>query len=476
MSNENMETMAPKIDLLDLFHGLIQSVRHFLRFGVVLMVICALTVCFYKTWTYQAYYEASASFTVRVSNPLYGTQQYYNNSAAEQMAKTFPYILTSSAMSQQIKKEMGMSWLPSITASSVGNTNIFTMKVTSTDPKLAYDVLQCVMEHYPSVSEFVIGPTTMTLLNETGIPQHAINPLSLKSSAFTGVMIGAALWMMIAGFYWLTHQTISNETELGRLVNLQCLGKLPVVKGINKKSKIKCPILSEHNDKYGFNESMRLLRVRVEKEMNKSDAKVLLVTSSIANEGKTTISLNLAHAFAHKGKKTLLIDCDLRNPSVASTLGINVEYGFSDYLKGQCKGNEILSRLDTENLYAVFSGKPVSSPEKLLTSSRAQNFLAAARQMFDVIILDTPPCALMADAAEICALADCALLTVRQDFATHGQIMEGVSILEDGKRPILGCVMNMSNVQPGKNSYSYYGYYGQYGNRSDKTGKNDRKE
>ena len=118
MNNENMENTVSRIDLLDLFHGLIQSIRHFLRLGIVLMVLCALVMCFYRTWTYEAYYEASASFTVRVSNPLYGTQQYYNNSAAEQMAKTFPYILTSSAMSQQIKKEMGMSWLPSITASS----------------------------------------------------------------------------------------------------------------------------------------------------------------------------------------------------------------------------------------------------------------------------------------------------------------------------------------------------------------------
>ena len=471
MNNENMENTVSRIDLLDLFHGLIQSIRHFLRLGIVLMVLCALVMCFYRTWTYEAYYEASASFTVRVSNPLYGTQQYYNNSAAEQMAKTFPYILTSSAMSQQIKKEMGMSWLPSITASSVGNTNIFTMKVTSTDPKLAYDVLQSVMEHYPSVSEFVIGPTTMKLLNETGIPQHAVNPLSLKSAAFSGVVIGAMLWMLIAGFYWLTHQTISNETELGRLVNLPCLGKLPVVKGIGKKSGIKCPILTESNDKYGFNESMRLLRVRVEKEMKKLDAKVILVTSSIANEGKTTISLNLAHAFAHKGKKTLLIDCDLRNPSVASTLGLNAELGFSKYLKGQCSANEIIVKLDTENLYAVFSGQAVSSPEKLLTSAKAQSFLEAARQVFDVIVLDTPPCALMADASEICAMADCVLLGVRQDFATHGQIMEGISILEDGKRPILGCVMNMSNVQPGKNSYSYYGYYGQYGSQSRKGGK-----
>ena len=471
MNNENMENTVSRIDLLDLFHGLIQSIRHFLRLGVVLMIVCALMMCFYRTWTYQPYYEASASFTVRVSNPLYGTQQYYNNSAAEQMAKTFPYILTSSAMSQQIKKEMGMSWLPSITASSVGNTNIFTMKVTSTDPKLAYDVLQCVMDHYPSVSEFVIGPTTMKLLNETGIPTHAVNPLSLKSAAFTGVVLGAALWMMIAGFYWLTHQTVSNETELGRLVNLPCLGKLPVVKGIGRKSRIKCPILSESNDKYGFNESMRLLRVRVEKEMKKQNAKVILVTSSIANEGKTTISLNLAHAFAQKGNKTLLIDCDLRNPSVASAQGLSFEHGFSSYLKGQCSANEIISKMEEENLYTVFSGQAVSHPEKLLTSSKAQSFLEAARQVFDVIVLDTPPCALMADASEICALADCVLLSVRQDFATHAQIMEGISVLEDGRRPILGCVMNMSNVQPGKNSYSYYGYYGQYGNRLNKGGK-----
>lgn len=221
--------------------------------------------------------------------------------------------------------------------------------------------------------------------------------------------------------------------------------------------------LSEHNDKFGFNESVRLLRVRVEKAMEKHNAKVLLVSSTIANEGKTTISMNLATALAQKGKKTLLIDCDLRNPSVAGAFGMSEEIGLSDYLRGEQTIKSVLKRINYENLFVVFGGKPLSNPEDLLNRAQMQEMMKAARVTFDYIILDTPPCALLSDASEICALADCALLTVRQDFACKDQILEGVQILNDAERPILGCVLNMTKPKAGKSSYSYYGYYGQYG-------------
>lgn len=460
-----METAYPKIDLIDLLGGLYRSCRQHLALGIALTVLLTGVMCL-RTWrSYSPRYQASASFTVQVTNPLYAGQSYYNAAVAEQMAKTFPYILTSGVLSQEVKETLGISYMPSVSASAMGNTNIFTLTVQSGDPELAYDVLHCVIDIYPSVAEFVVGPTNLVLFDESGVPTKPVNTLNFRSAVLMGVAMGVGLWLALCIFYWLTHRTVTNEEELGQLVNLPRLGVLPTVRGFGKE-KGKCPILDESNDKFGFNESVRLLRVRVEKELAKNGGKVLLVTSTVANEGKTTVSINLATALARRGKRTLLVDCDLRNPSVAAAFGISGGMGLTDYLRGKCGLEEALQRMDVENLYAVFAGKSAANPEELLGRKNMLDFVKAARMTFDYVILDTPPCALMADASEIGALADCALLAVRQDFACRSQILEGIQLLLDSGKPIIGCVLNMTKPLLGKGgsySYSYYGYYGRYG-------------
>lgn len=466
MSNEYMDTEYPMIDLVELLRGLIKSALRFTLLGVILVVAIAVLMCSYTWKKYTPVYEASASFAVNMKNPFYASQQYYNNATAEQMSSTFPQILTSGLLSDHVKDKMGITSMPSVRASAVGSTNIFTLTVIDSDPQKAYDVLNCVIEVYPSVAEFVIGPTEMTLLNESGVPTKPTNTPNYVRSAIVGGLVGGVSWAGIAFLYWATHRTVNNEEELNNVVNLTCLGRLPRVRGVEKNT---CPILNDSRDKFGFNESIRLMRVRVEKEMTRRNSQVLLVTSTIPNEGKTTVSINLATVFAQKGKKVLLVDCDLRNPSVGKLYNMDNHVGFTEFLKGECILKDTLHRMDDGNLYIVFGGTAITTPEQLLAHKNAKRFIEAARENFDYIILDTPPCALMADAADIGALADAILLTVRQDFACRQQIMEGVQLLGDCNKPIIGSVLNMTTPRIGKGGYSnYYGYgYGHYGSNVD---------
>ena len=468
MSSEELDNVKGSIDLEQVVRGGIRSALHLLHVGIVLVVAASLAMFLYARATYVPVYEASASFTVRVTNPLYSSQQYYNNTAAEQMAKTFPSILGSGLLQQRVKQTMGISYLPAMQAKVLGKTNLFTLTVTDTDPQRAFDVLQCVIDVYPSVAEFVVGSTTLTLLDESGVPTVPVNSRSDLATAVKGAAAGFAVWMAMAAVYWLTHQTVGSEEELRRLVNLPCLGVLPMAVGYGarKKSGYAYPKVTEENDKFGFNESIRLLRVRVEKLMRRHGAKVLMVTSTIANEGKTTVAVNLATALAQRGRKTLLVDCDLRNPSVADAMEAQRQAGLADFLQGREKINDLVKNADDQaRLFVIYGGQPVRHPEKLLASDTTRSFLMAARNTFDYVILDTPPCTMMADAAEVGALADCTLLTVRQDFACRSQIAEGIQLLGDSGKPILGCTLNMTTPKLGKKdySYSYYGYYGSYG-------------
>ena len=465
MSSEQMDTGYPKIDLIEIIRGVVRSALHMLIPGLLTVALLTGAMTFWTAHSYSPRYQASASFTVKVANPLYADQQYYNNAVAEQMAKTFPHILTSGVLSEQVKKDLSISSMPAVSAEAMGNTNIFTLKVTASDPQLAYDVLGSVTELYPNIAEFVVGPTELTFLSESGVPKSPTNHPNLLVGAVMGAFAGCALWAGAAFLYWATHRTVTTEEELGRIVNVPCLGRLPKVRGLERSSK-KCPILSEKNDKFGFNESVRLLRVRVEKEMSE-DSNVLMVTSTIPNEGKTTVSVNLAAALAQKGKKVLLLDCDLRNPSVGAIFGLDGQVGFTEYLQGKCTLREASRMIDNKNFCVIPGGAPTSNPEQLLAKLNARKFVEVAKNNFDYVILDTPPCALMADASEIGMMADRILLTVRQNFSCRQQILDGVQILGDCGKPIIGTVLNMTTPKSSKGGYySYYGYgygYGSYG-------------
>lgn len=464
MSSEQTEKNIMGIDLRVLVLDLLRGAKRLLWLGILLVVLGA-GFFVWRTWsTYSPVYRASASFTVFVTNPLYAEIKTYNSSTAEQMEKTFPYILTSGALNDLVMQELNLTYLPSISASAINNTNIFTLSVTSGDPQLAYDVLNAVIKCYPSVAEFVVGPTEMNLLDESGVPEAPINSKDYASAVKRGAVIGAVLWAGLVLLFAATRSTIHNEKELERIINLRCIGMLPIAKGYRKGPKgVACPVLTKENDKLGFGESVRLLRIRVEKEMREQGKKVLLVSSAIPGEGKTTVAANLAVALAHKGKRTLLVDCDLRNPSVAAIFGKENMLGLSAYLNKEVEAKKIICPLETKNFFAVFGGTPVSNASELLARKEVQDFIEAVRGIFDYIILDTPPCSLLADAAELSELADCAVMVIRQNNASRDQILDGVQLLSDSGLPLIGCVLN--GVERGvlHGSYSYYGYGGKYG-------------
>ena len=214
-----------------------------------------------------------------------------------------------------------------------------------------------------------------------------------------------------------------------------------------------------------FSEALRAARLRVERAMEQGEKKVLLVSSAIPGEGKTTISVNLAISLARRGKRVLLIDCDLRSPSVAKALRVKTKHSLVDYLTGKMMLRELLCPTETENLFIIPGGPGGGKVTDLLTRERGSSMIQAARKLFDFVILDTPPCSMLADAAEVAALADAGLLVVRQDYASRDQIIDGVQRLSDAELPMIGWVFNyVERSLPTGSSYGYGAVYG-YGKK-----------
>ena len=459
------EKEVQKLDLYVLLEDFLRQAKRLLLPGLLLVVLCGAGLGLLKQRSFVPQYEAYASFTVRVANPLYGSISSYNDRTAQAMADTFPSILTSDLLRSRVAEHLG-SGLSGVSISADSRASIFTLRVRSDDPQRAYDVLNAVIECYPQVSEFVIGSTEMVLLDESGLPTAPLSTYSFRATALKGAVLGFVLWCGIVAVMILLKNTVHNEEELNRTLNIPCLGQLPRVK-LTRQMPV--PLIHRKKDAGGFGESVRLLRLRVEKALEEEDRKVLLVSSAIPEEGKTTVAVNLAVSLAQKGRKVLLVDCDLRNPSVVSALStkarpLSARNSVVDYLRGKTTVMDMIQPTELENLFIIPGGPGAKSGfSGQLSDERMQRLLQAARNLYDVVILDTPPCSLLADASEVAALADAGLLVIRQDYAGRDQIVDGIERLSDTRLPIIGCVLSNVRRPITGSGYGYGGYGYGYG-------------
>ena len=163
MSNENHKNHALPVARITsmFFRGLKR-----LWWIALLLILIFSAVFGYRSWSsYSPQYTASETFTVYTSNDAQAVVTQYNVAAAEQIAKTFPNILQSGILSELVKADIGCAYLPAIRAEAVKDVNLIKLSVTSWDPEFSYAVLQSVVKNYPSVSEYVVGPTELVIIN-----------------------------------------------------------------------------------------------------------------------------------------------------------------------------------------------------------------------------------------------------------------------------------------------------------------------
>jgi capsular exopolysaccharide synthesis family protein len=193
---------------------------------------------------------------------------------------------------------------------------------------------------------------------------------------------------------------------------------------------------------------------------------VIGVTSSMRGEGKSTTSINLSYVFAEKGSKVLLIDGDLRIPSVAKKLDIESSSGLADLLRSNgIKEMEFEPHL-LDNWYILPSGDVPPNPSELLGSSRMENILKELREMFDYIIIDLPPVNIVSDAISISSLISGMIVVIREEYTEKKELERCIRQLKLSNVNVLGCVMNEAKSGSGSygkyRKYKYYKYYKYY--------------
>lgn len=231
-------------------------------------------------------------------------------------------------------------------------------------------------------------------------------------------------------------------------------------------------IIFRKHEKLDFkaNEAFKTLRTNI--LFSGSDIKVITMTSSTPNEGKTSVSLQLAKSFAEAGKKVLLIDADIRKSVIIGRYKVTGEIrGLSHYLTGQSSLEDVIYATDIDNFYILFAGPVAPNPSELLESAQFEKIITSQREEFDYIIVDAPPLGSVIDAAIIAKHSDGAIMVVESGTISYKLAQRVKEQLEKSDCRILGVVLNKIDME--KNSYygNYYGrYYGKYyGNYGEQT-------
>lgn len=468
MNEEHRSEQEQELDLHLLLHNFLHAAKRLIWFVLpVVLIVGALT--YVRTdRAYQPLYSSSAVFSVKAcysaSTDITSNSPYFDSNAAVMLSQTFPYIIGSENTQLLLKDALDLPYIPgSVSAYSTAESALFTMIATGSDPQLTYDLLNAAIAVYPQAASSILGDTQIDVINKPMTPPTApINQNTAMNTAVKYSVITFVLGLAVIFLISLTRKTVHSAEDLRRLVNLKCFGYVPFIRP-KKHSERSSAFITITNPRLGsaFNEAIRSICGKLQRTLATTDAHVLMITSTLPGEGKTTVATNLALSLAAAGKRVILIDGDLRKQSLKQTLGVRQSSdGLVEVLSGKSQNFRLLN-IPNSTLLLLSGDETTDRPQPLLDTPRMRQILTLLRGKLDYIIIDTPPAGVVSDAATIAKFVDATLYVVRQDMANTSQILGAIQTLASCGVNLTGCVLN--RTQAGTTRYGYGSKYAGYG-------------
>ena len=450
------------LDLGQLFKDYVRCLKKYWKYFILLIILATAAVTGYEHWSYKPVYTSKITYAV---NKMEDTN--VNIFVAKSLSTSVSTVTSTADFGEDLMEELGQQETGAgytISSAYTEGTNLFSISVASGDYISANNVMQALKDVYPVWASKANGTVELQVVDEIDAPQSPVNPYAPINYIMTGMIVGIGICFVIATGYALTVKTIRSESDMRRITGKSCISSIPDVriKKRNESTKEQLLINKKRID-WGFKQSILGGQSRVEKQMMSNLSKVLLVTSTLPQEGKSMTAVNMALAFAKREKKVLIIDGDLRNPSVGKVLGVEEsKKGLVDYFEGGAVLKDII--FSKEGIDVIGSGTKKGDVSRNVPEIRMQDLMLWLRDQYDYIIIDTPPTHLFTDAELLEKYVDSVLYVVRYDMAEMNEVKDGITpFIRSGK--LLGYVINRSPggySTYGKYGYSKYGHYGKY--------------
>ena len=491
----NNDKEEDTIDLGAIFNLLLARIGWIILMGVLVGIVAFVITKFvivpkYTTSTQILVINENKNAADSAGNAV----NFSNIQSSTYLAKDYVYMITSKPVMQQVISELGLQDISysdlasQISVTTPDDTRILIISVTDENPVKAKQIADSVRENSIEHIQSVIGTDTVRSIDgDIGavVPTSQSSP-NVKRDTILGVLLGIIIACAIIILRYILDDSIKTEEDVHNRIGLSVLVNMPFKNDIekslyeddeekNSKNKLK---LRQNGQVISTNKNVRLdttiseayKKLRSNVQFSGRHNRVIGITSTIPNEGKSIIAMNLAFSLSELGKRVIFIDADLRHSVLIGRYKVGRQVkGLTHYLSGVNSFDEIVCETNVKNLHMVFSGIVPPNPSELLESVYFRELVKQLRQAYDYVIIDTPPIGAVIDAAIVGKECDGVLLVIGSGDISYKGVQRTESQLRASGSKIIGVALNkvpMGKAGRGYGKYGYGGYggYGNYGN------------
>jgi capsular exopolysaccharide synthesis family protein len=306
-----------------------------------------------------------------------------------------------------------------------------------------------------------VQSTIARVVDPATIPTEAYAP---KKAAIVGIASGIAVVLaaMLALLLDRLNNTVNSTSDVENRLGVPALGVLQKIKGFVKKKGFISELAFFNDTQSTFAEAVRTVRTSVLMSALDTQHKIVVVTSSVPEEGKTTLSFNLACALGQV-KKILLIDADLRRPKIGKLVGRETKQpGLADLVAGQAQVSQCVFFDERAGIHILPAGTVPPNPLELLSSRRFEDVVMKLREAFDIVVIDSAPLQLVSDAQVLSQFASSVIYVVKADATPYQVAQNGLKKLRRVNAPLLGVVLNQLDIEKAEKYYGEYSGYKSY--------------
>jgi capsular exopolysaccharide synthesis family protein len=371
----------------------------------------------------------------------------------QQRVKSYANLLTSPSLMQQVIRQLGLTYTPADLAEHVAASNppdsvLLEIKVRDRDPQRAADIANAIAATFPALVRTVenplkggLSPVKISVTNPATADPKPVSP-HVKLNLGLGLLVGLGLGVGAAIMREQSSTTIRDAEEIQQLTGSMPLGLVPFDPTAQTYPLIDTLEAAQRA------EAFRSLRTSLQFVDVDNPPTVIVVSSALPDEGKTSTACNLALTISLSGANVVLVDGDLRKPSVGQYLGISNAVGLTSVLAGHHDLLDVLVSYRHEGLKVLPSGPRPPNPSEVLGSLQTTALLAKLSDRFDIVIVDAPPLLPVTDAAVLAAQADGTVLVVRHGRSRREEVVRALQVLRTVNARLLGVVLN--RVPPGR--------------------------
>ncbi|WP_328460721.1 polysaccharide biosynthesis tyrosine autokinase [Actinoplanes sp. NBC_00393] len=421
---------------------------------------------------------AVSGSVVYFQTPLYAaeTQLFVSTTAApvsygdlsqgsaftQQRVRSYVDIVTSPLVTQKVIQGLRLPDTPQSFAKRVEATSpldsvLIDIVVTDSSPDRAQEIAREIAAHFSALVNQIetprgarVSPVKISVTKPAVVSPEPVSPrvaVTLAAGLLGGLLLGTAA----AFLRHILDKAVRDSDHLAVLTSAPVLTTVPF-----ESTSAKSPLIAEDSTYSARAEALRRLRTNLQFVSVDQPFRSLVVTSALPGEGKSTTTCNLAIILAEAGYRVLIVDADLRRPTIARYLDLEGAVGLANVLAGQASLDDAMQPWGPTGLQVLPSGYIPPNPSELLASRNMSDLLEELTSAFDMVLVDTPPLLAVTDGAVVAAMSDGCVLVSRHGSTTTTEAQAAAAALRAAGASLHGCILNMTPHRS-TGSYAYYG-------------------